>query len=374
MPKGFTQKQVKEHYVRSQNSNVTTPSVLGDDYANASFSSTGFQPRQSDGFVKYQPLRPIEVRPPLGSANSWAQETSSTSENGAGSARRPSYWPHRLNPVPSPPHSQRDYDRPGSVAAGLSQLDITIHHHIDTAFASLSRLITDKHDRVMDQMLRRVDNIEDTLSKNNKNLKSEVKTLSSEVGRIKLAMSSLSNCNENVKTLMQNFQDKFELFEKRLGEIQGLCQQLITAQAITDSGSGRRTQASGHHRAESAHGSLGISRDHQQQRSGESRAASRVRTSKGSSRSHRSNTVSSQPASQINDSQGVRREYYTEARAGRSLAPDLRNHPAYAGIPQPATHMYDQHGVPIEIAYSGAPYSMQNLGDGGWYQQAYGSN
>ena len=374
MPKIFAPKQGKEQLATSQTSNATTPSGFHDDYTNASFSSSGFPPRQDDGLTNRQLPRPLEIRQPLGSANSWAQEISSASENDAESAHLPRHWPHRLNPVPSPPHSQRDYDRPGSVAAGLSQLDMTIHHHIDTAFASLSRLIIDKNDRVMDQMLRRIDNFEDAITKSNKNVKKEVKSLSGEVLRTRMAINNFSSGNENIKELMQNLQDKIGSFEKQSDEIRNLCQLMIMQQAAPDLESERQTRSSVHRRTESAHGASGMSRDRQQQRNSERRATSRMRTSKGSSRSHRSNTVSSSPIDRNSDSQGARREQHTDIRSGREPAPDLRKHPAYAGIPQSGTQMYDQYGVPIGIAYAGVPYDTQNLGDGGWYQQAYGSN
>ena len=356
----------------SQESHATTPSVFRDDYTNASFDSSGLPSGHNGGLIDRQLPFPDDRRSHLGSANSWAQENSYPSDNGPVSALLPQGWPHRLNSVPSPPHSQRDYDRPGSLAAGLSQLDMTIHHHIDTAFGQLSRLVTDKHDRVLDQVLRRVDNLEDVIGRNLKNVKSEIKGMNHEMGRMKLAINSFSKGNEDVKELMQSLNKQLGSLETQVNESQRLCQQVVTTQTTCSSESERQPRSLAHRRTESAHGAFSTSQDRRSQPNGGSRAASKMRTSKASNRSHRSNTVSSQPTNGANEERGAKREYHPDTGAVRGSVPDIRDHPAYAGIPQPATQMYDQNGIPIGLAY-GVPYGTQQFGDGGWYHQAYGS-
>ena len=95
---------------------------------------------------------------PFPSANSWVSGNSFTSANAPLCALLPPSWPNHQNnnSVPSPPHNQHDYQRPGSMSAAMARLELTLHHHIDSTTASLSRLITDKHDRIMDQTIRRL--------------------------------------------------------------------------------------------------------------------------------------------------------------------------------------------------------------------------
>ena len=355
---------------------ATTPSVYGhDNYTTASYSSSGLP---SGGFGNRQVPRFDDYRQALGSANSWAQANSATSDVGPMSGASSQRWPHQHNPVPSPPHSQRDYERPGSLVAGLTQLDTTIHHHIDAAFGSLSRLVIDKNDRVLDQVLVRLDDIEDAIGKNAKHLKPDIKNVNGEIHKLKAAINNFNGGNESIKVTLNTLESKMNALEKHAEESQRLFQQIIAKQTALESESERqdRNSASAHRRAESAHGALGISQEGQQQQNGGtgSRAASRVRTSKASNRSHRSNTASSQPVSGMIDDAAGRKEHGRNGNYARGPVPDLRNHPAYAGIPQPTTQMYDQNGVPIGMAYNaGVPYGTQQFGDGGWYHQAYGS-
>ena len=371
--RGFAANQSLDCTVPSQQSKDTTPSVFHDDYTDASFSSSGLAPGHFGHINSRQP-RGLDDNRPTGSANSWAQECSYTSGSGPVSALLPQRWPHHLNSVPSPPNSQRDYDRPGSLAAGLSQLDMTIHHHIDTAFGHLSRLITDKHDRVLDQVLRRLDNMDDGTGRTFKNVKSEIRGLNHEVTKVKSAINSFSNGNEGIKELLHGLERQMGSLEKEVGENQRVCQQIATEQTHFESESERQSRNLAHRRTESAHGALGTSQDRHLERNGGSRAASKMRTSKASSKSNRSNTVTSQPTNGLNEDRGSRREYLADVGAGRGPVPDIRDHPAYAGIPQSATQMYDQNGVPVGLAYAGVPYGTQQFGDGGWYHQAYGSN
>ncbi|KAL9639644.1 MAG: hypothetical protein Q9164_000800 [Protoblastenia rupestris] len=381
MPNEFTHERNTERNLPAQNSALTTPSVFGDNYTNASFPSSGQGSAQNLRSVHLAPhgaTRFTDYKPPLGSANSWASESrnnSFASEIGPVSALLPPNWPHHhlSNSVPSPPHTRQDYQRPDPLSAGLSQLDLTIHHHIDTAFGSLSRLVTDKHDRVRDQVIRRIEDLEDGFGKNFRQIKSDLKGINSEVGRVKAAIHNFSAGNESIKELVLDLQGKLITLEQHVEENKRHCQQIITNQ-IVQFEDDRQPRSSTHGRTESAHGALDVSQDRHMLRDGASRTSSKARTSNKSSRGHRSNTVSSPTNGRVSEDRGARRDYLTDLAAVRGPVPDIREHPAYAGIPQPPSQMYDQNGVPIGLAYTAqVPYGAQQLGDGGWYQQAYGS-
>ena len=106
-----------------------------------------------------------------------------------------------MNAVPSPPANQHDFQRAGSVSVALTQIELTVHHHIDTAFSSLSRLIIDKHDRMMDQTLHRLESLEDVVSKGLRAVKGEIKDVSkaSSVSNTKVVLVALRTVPDKAK-------------------------------------------------------------------------------------------------------------------------------------------------------------------------------
>ena len=383
MPKAFPHGQTAQDIVPSQSPAITTPSVFGDTYTNASFPSDGkgsVRELADREFAPHSQPRSAEHHAPSGSANSWASGTrnnSFASGSAPVSALLPPQWPnHQLSKsVPSPPHTRQDYQRPDPLSAGLSQLDMTIHHHIDTAFGSLSRLISDKNDRILDQVIRRLESIEAGLSKNSKQVRSDLKGINSEVGKVKAAIGSVSMNGESTKEVMHSLEGKLAALEKIIEENECCCQQIVSNQTM-DEESDRKPRSSTHRRTESAHGALGISQDCQMQQNGVSRASSKARTSNPNSRDRRSNTTNSLTnGTRVSEERGTRRGYFTDVGAARGPIPDIREHPAYAAVPQPTSHVYDRNEFPIGTAYTaGAPYGGAQFGDGGWYHQAYGSS
>ncbi|KAL9100164.1 MAG: hypothetical protein Q9163_004429 [Psora crenata] len=382
MPDGYPQTHTTDGSLPPQTSIANTPSVFGDNYTNASFPSSGQGSAQHfrDGFLAaHNAPRFTEYPLPPASSNSWAsgsRNNSFVSGSAPASALLPPRWPshHLSNSVPSPPQTRQDYQRPDPLSAGLSQLDMTIHHHIDNAFGSLSRLVTDKHDRVLDQVIRRLEDVEDRLGKGFKQMKSDIKGVNSELGKVKTAVHGFNAGQEGLKELLNGLEKKLGGLEQCIEEHKCQCQQIMTNQATSDEGD-RQPRSTTHRRTESAHGALGTSQDRERQQNGGSRTSSKVRISNTSSRGHRTSTANSQTSARVSDNRGgARREYFAELGAARGPVPDIREHPAYAGVPQPPSQMYDQNGMPIGMAYT-APvtYGSQQLGDGGWYHQAYGS-
>ncbi|KAL9129025.1 MAG: hypothetical protein Q9217_002427 [Psora testacea] len=372
MPKGCAQYHATDAPLPTQTSAVTTPSVFGDIYTDASLPGSGqgsAQHSRNGPLAPHNAPRFAEYQPPLGSANSWASGSRYNSfapENAPVSALLPPLWPHHhlSNSVPSPPHTRQDYQRPDPLSAGLSQLDMTIHHHIDTAFGALSRLVTDKHDRMLDHVIRRLEDLEDGLGKSFKHIKSNIKGLNSEVGRVKATIHSFNAGHEGIKGLMHGLEGKLGVLEQQIEENKRQCQQIMKALTINVEGD-RQSRSSTHRRTESAHGILDTSRDRHKEQNGMSRASSKARISNTSSRGHRSNTVNSQTNGRVSDDRGSKREYFADLGAARGPVPDIREHPAYSGVPLPPSQMYDQNGVPIGMASTASvPYGAQQLGDG----------
>ena len=318
-----------------------------------------------------------ENQRPFPSANSWASEsrgTSLTSTNPPLSALLPPHWPHHhsVNSVPSPPHNQYDFQRSGSVAAALAQIELTLHHHIDTTFGSSSRLINDKHDRMIDQTIRRFENLEETVGKELKTLKGEVKEIKKDVGNLGGDLKEVVNGTERNTELIKGLHEKLKVLDEHIEESARKCSQIVIEQSASEPGFDRHQRAQSHRRAESARGAFGQGEQRQHYGSGASRSSNSARHSGASSRGHRSNTVSSQPDNRLSDERSMRREYFAELGAARGAVPDIRNHPAYAGTPQGQSLGNTMNGMSLRP--NGLPHENSTLSDGGWYQQAYGQH
>lgn len=320
--------------------------------------------------------RSLEYRHPFPSANSWVSGNSFASNNAPLSALLPPSWPnhHSSNSVPSPPQNQHDYQRPGSISVAMTRLELTLHHHIDSTAASLSKLITDKHDKIMDQTIRRLENLEEMVSKGFRNLKADFKDIRKDISSLEGEFKEVVKSSDKVEDLCKGLDGKLEALEKGVEEHGCKCHLAITERSPSESKSESQQRATSHRRTESAHGSLGQGEQRQQHRSGASRSSTSARHSGNSNRVHRSNTVNSQLGNRTSDERDTRREYFAELGAARGPMPELRDHPAYSGLQQGQGQMYghDQNGMPAVL--NGLPFQHPSLSDGRWYQQAYGQN
>ena len=318
--------------------------------------------------------RSSEYHHPYPSANSWVSGNSFASTNAPLSALLPPSWPnhHSSNSVPSPPHNQHDYQRPGSMSAAMARLELTLHHHIDNTGGSLSRLITDKHDRIMDQTIRRLENLEETVSKGFRNLKADFRDIRKDVGTLKGEVKEVMKNSDRDLELFRELDGKVQLLGKYVEEHSCTCQLAITEQSPSEPKSERQREVASHRRTESAHGALGQGEQRQLYRSGASYSSASARHSGNSSKTHRSNTVNSQLGNGMSSEVNTRKEYFAELGAARGPMPDLRDHPAYSGMQQDPGEIcgHDQNGMPSVL--NGLPYQHPSLSDGRWYQQAYG--
>ena len=310
---------------------------------------------------------------PFPSANSWVSGNSFTSTNAPLSALLPPSWPnhHNNNAVPSPPHNQLDYQRPGSMSAAMARLELTLHHHIDRTANSLSRLISDKHDGVMDQTIRRLENIEETVSIGFRNLQADFKDIRKAINSLKGELEELVEGNSRVQNLFKGLDGKLEALEKGVEEHGCQCLQATAERNSSMAKIERQQEAVSHRWTESAHGALGQNEQRQQYRSGASRSSNSAHHSANSTRAHRSTTSKSQSGNKMTDEMDTRREYFAELGAARGPVPDLKDHPAFSGIQQAQGQVNSQDQDAI---LNGLPYEHPSLSDGRWYQQAYGQN
>lgn len=359
------------------NRGISMPNDFRNGHSNCSY--TDFPPvanLNGNTNLNQTPNRSLEHRHPFPSANSWVSGNSFASNSEPLSALLPPSWPnhHSSNSVPSPPQNQHDYHRPGSTSAAMTRLELTLHHHLDSTAASLSKLITDKHDKIMDQTIRRMENLEETVSKGFRNLKVDFKDIRKDVGSLKGEFEDFVKSSDKVEDLFKGLNGKLEALEKGVEEQGCQCQLAVAERSPSEPKSESQQRPTSHRRTESAHGALGQGEGRQQYRSGASRSSTSARHSGNSNRVHRSNTVNSQLCNRTSDERDTRREYFTELGAARGPMPDLRDHPAYSGMQHGQSQIYghDQNGVPPVL--NGLPFQHPSLSDGRWYQQAYGQN
>ncbi|KAL6717108.1 hypothetical protein ACLMJK_005023 [Lecanora helva] len=322
------------------------------------------------------------------SGNSWASNNvygnPVTASNGLPPAFHPSHWQHyrNTNSVPSPPQNQQDFQRAGSLTAALAQIDLTLHHHIDTTFNSLSRLITDKHDRVIDQTIRRLESLEEALSKGFRNMRNDIRDIRKSVGNLQTDCKDIKTQQYGNNDLVRTLNAKLQALEKQIEE--HVCKNhyspaLQSGSELESDRANRSRPLSrvSQRRPESVHSTVGHAETGQQDRGGVGHATNSTRAKGISSRRDRSNTINSQPSSsRISDERSNRREYFAELGAARGPVPDIRDHPAFANSQQGQDqgYGYRQSQNSISTASGGLPYNNPSLSNGGWYQQAYGQH
>ena len=310
------------------------------------------------------------------------------------------------NSVPPPPPTCREY-QPSSrpLPPELSMLELNIHHHIDTCFGSLSRLITDKIDQCSDQLLRRIEDGEHRLERSLKSAKVDIKniqndthTVQDSVGELQersdRAFSSVQNLHINV----DNISSRLEKFDDDVAKLQSGLAASSTAsgdhekafssveQKIHELGekvdrlvenTGSDYPANGPYPRRSQSTSQPSSASYMQRQhfpSGTGQAPAGQRNSNASSRGRRSNTSAGGVASTASDGRNTRREFFAEVGSSMGAAPDLRQHPAFLSTHE--NHVYDPNGHPLGVTSHGSMYQLPSFAGGGpngWYQQAYGS-
>ena len=311
-----------------------------------------------------------------------------------------------INAVPPPPSTYRGF-QPGTgpVSAELNMFELNIHHHIDTCFGALDRMITDKIDQSMDQLIRRLEDREQKDEKQFKIVKNGVKEIQEKVQYLHDDVCLIKEANEpgnsstngaqakfdEIKTEVEKIENKLEqlhvevtsmptkpggnensldAMEQKLGEVVSKIDRLVEHMTSGSQASGtspRRVQSA-------SNPSPTYYGQRQQFHSGASNTSIGPRTSNSSNRGRHANRATGAGGPNATDGRGARRDYYTEMGNSMGEAPDLRQHPAFQNSQQ---HMgYDANGHPVGLAADGSIYQAPGfLGrdPAVWYQQAYGS-
>ncbi|KAL8991732.1 MAG: hypothetical protein Q9169_007702 [Polycauliona sp. 2 TL-2023] len=299
----------------------------------------------------------------LRSQNSWAPGGNGNSfapNSGPSSAAEttPRFTSHvRNNSVPPPPSSYPGFQPPGLLPAGLAQMELNLHHHIESCFGSLMRLMTDNTDRTIDKLVRRAEESQESMEKGLKALKSEMKDLRKEVNGMRRELSSAFQADEQTKEGMGLMGRKLKSLDERMGEI-GTCLERFAVSASDNEREEHSTwpqdSASPRRRSKSTQASASSRQEYRQAyASGTTSGSASTQQSVVSSHGQRSIAASSRAATRRSGERSGRKEGSTDGPG-----PDIRDHPAYRGV----------------VEGPGPSHAVSPTPDYGeiWYQQAYG--
>ena len=369
-------------------------------HKNSSLGSRGTVPMVLHQGQYGQSNRLSAYPPSVASTNSWAPQSQEAS-NPPNSATVPPLFSDQHNAVPPPPLTFRDYQPPsGQVPAELARVELTLHHHLDSCFGSLSRLVTDKHDNTIDHLLRRLESHEKKVEKVQKNLRSDIKDMKQDVECLRSDIRHIQQNNDAFKNSLKNTNVKLDTMSSKLDN--AASKSANSDQAFADiSAAVRKVGAKcdrigeqarrpsiaseGYQphngpsptRSQSTNASPGLQSQRLLYQSGGSQTSGGGRQGDMNSRSRPSNSTSGGAGPRSSDGRSSRRQYYAEIGATMGEPPDLRQHPAYLPPQQQQPHGYDANGLAMGMASDGTLYHIPPLsghGPNGWYQQAFGQS
>ena len=236
----------------------------------------------------------------------------------------------------------------GPPSAELSRLELNMHHHIDTAFGSLTRLMINKQDQTVDQIVRRIEAIEAKVEKSVKLLK-EVKEM------VDMSRAGTSKALNDVHGLLEAQAAKMDEIAEKLKPGHSL--------RYRDDGEADQVLRPRPQRSQSVLVSPTHGAPSQNHKASNSDATTRgmMETEGLNASEHRV----------VGHAQG--RVFSKDIVAGMHLAlhspPDIRNHPALRGSHK-GNHK-DSVGSPTRAG--NAIDSFYDFGGSRWYNEAFGA-
>ncbi|KAL8874629.1 MAG: hypothetical protein Q9174_000034 [Haloplaca sp. 1 TL-2023] len=342
------------------------------DSAQRSFSQTSgevpivlqrFAGESSHGSAYTNSLRSQNSRAPSAYNNSFAQANppSSVAES------TPRFSTHmRNNSVPPPPTSYPGFQPAGPLPPSFTQMELNLHHHIETCFGSLMRLTTDNTDRTIDKMVRRSDEVQDTLEKGLRVVKNEIKDIRKEMGNIRKDVVSAPQASEKLENSIKSLSQKLDKIDEKVGKIEKNYRphELPISESDQEASSAHSEgQPSPQQRSQSVHASVSSSQVQRQPytsgASGTTQASDSTQQS-GNSRGRRSTASNPGGALRRSDEQNAnRRDIFAQMEAVNVPVPDIREHPAFRGVAE-------------EYGRSSPIYQAPNYSDI-WYQRVHGA-
>ena len=366
-------------------------------HKNSSLGSRGTIPFTVNQDQYGQPSRLSAYPPSIMSTNSWAPQVQEPFPP-PNSATVPPLFSDTHNPVPPPPHTYPDYQASvRQVSPDLARLELTLHHHLDSCFGSLSRLVTDKHDHTVDHLLRRLESHERKVEKSHKSLKGDIKDIRQDMESLREDVQNIQKSIDWLKESAEGTDVKTNTIDSKVDKIQSssdsfhhtLADLNLSVHAVgakcdriaEHTRQSASTESKQQHngqspsRSQSTNASPALQSQRHQHQSGASQTSGSGWQSDSNSRSRRSNTASGGVGARSSDGRSSRRQHFAEMGVAMGEAPDLRQHPAY--ISQQQNYGYDSNGAAMAMDSGGTIYHIPSFtghGPNGWYQQAYGQS
>ena len=241
-----------------------------------------------------------------------------------------------------------------------------MHHHIEAISNGLHRLIADKHDQILDKVIGRIEDLEDVVRKGLKDVKADVRSIKYDVG--KLMSAAAGQDHEELSGALKMLDQKLNAVHLQVTQlsVQG-AQAVFDREAEADEDK-RPKRPQSQRRTESAHGAVDR---------GEERyplpSESPCSPGKRGRRGQRSNTSISQPDIRMRDATVTRKEFFADMGTSQGNDPDLRNHPAYAGMQRNGEDIWVPPNLVTGISSrSNMAYDAEPLDHSDWYHHAYG--
>ena len=274
----------------------------------------------------------------------------------------------------------------------MERIERGLHYHLDQSFASLSRLITDKSDKVVDQVLRHLDHSDDKMERATKVIKGEIREFKKDAitrhREIKEGLKAVDGIPQQLTTVLDTLKElgiKIDALPQQLSTVLDTLKELgIKIDALekkmdeeSDSGSERemvvrQPDESMRRRTESAHATLAHN-EHRRRRP--SHTSNGLRQGRQVSRG-RQNSMDDEGGSGARRHGGrrIHGPHYTHVGVAlRGEPPDIRQHPAYRQEQgQPPEHSQGASRAAVEFPVRSTSYQASSLQNGGWYHQAYG--
>lgn len=320
----------------------------------------------------YSVARPYDSRgmPAHSRGNSYTSSNTFASGNTqSGASLSGSANPGRKYAYQVPPYHQIGL-QPPPVQAGLAHMELTLHHRIENSFASLIRLVTDKHDMTVNQVVLRLETLEERLERRSKKVEADLEEIKGDLEEMKkelisrqeeLSKECLKGFN-SVRELVRGVDYKMGSLEKKVEECSYTSQyrcgngELSGGRIEFDLSPRRPNQSPKHRRTESAQAtfpaqepspvrSLPLGSHATSAARKQSRSSGDGKSDYSSSQGRHSNSTSTSARSS-NDRSASRREFFADLVATRGQQPpppDLSQHPAYNqsqpsnGRPRPPT-------------------------------------
>lgn len=291
-----------------------------------------------------------------------------------------------------PPPSQHPDFQPSMAPPppALAHLEMTLHHHIDSAFGSLIRTVNDKHERSMDEMNRKLEALEEKFERDLKHqVGDKLVTVRKDIKSLTQTVDGVATTVTETKDSVKGVEDAMKKLDKNVEEYRCKCEHHIptaTAPAHNYIGYERTTGPSDrgpdtrnmepmqhpyNHQQQPLH--------HHQQHAPNNPTTSRPSTAgRHSANSNptpsiirRSNTFSASDdaSGRPSGERSGRRAYFAEMGRAIGPEPDVRAHPAFGGAAVPSR---DQVWPGRDESAGEVLYQVPAFSGGAWYQQAYG--